>query len=113
MTIRFILLLIFSIFIALFTIQNSNQIPIHFLFKQFYISQALVILIAVISGAIIVMLLGAIKQIQLNLKVKGASKMVAKLEEENQQLKEQIEKSKPEMLYKEDILEDTVENKEE
>ncbi|MEA4826045.1 LapA family protein [Clostridium sp. JNZ J1-5] len=92
MSMAFIAFLVFAILIAVFTIQNSNTVIVSFLFAKFSISQALVILVSIISGAVIVMLLGSIKQVKLNKKVKDSLKTISKLEQENQKLKSDLEK---------------------
>ncbi|PAB56632.1 LapA family protein [Anaeromicrobium sediminis] len=90
----FIFSLIFAILVALFAIQNSESVVISFLFAEFNVSQALVILISSVLGAVIVMLLGVIKQIKLQLKIKEQSKKIKNLEEENKLCTNQIEELK-------------------
>jgi len=90
----FIISLIFAILVAVFAIQNSGSVVISFLFAEFNISQALVILISAALGAIIVMLLGFIKQIKLKLKIKEQLKKIKNLEEENKLHNNKIEESK-------------------
>ncbi|WZL72330.1 LapA family protein [Clostridiaceae bacterium 35-E11] len=91
MAVRFIVSLFFAILVALFAIQNASAVAINIFFATYTVSQALVILISAILGGIIVLLLGLVKQIKLNLKIKSTSKMITKLEEENKVLKQQIE----------------------
>jgi len=91
MAVRFVITLVFSILVAIFAIQNSSSVVISFLFAKFSISQALIILISAVLGAVIVMLLGTIKQIKSNLKIRNLSKEFTKLQEENKSLKERIE----------------------
>lgn len=91
MAVRFIISLFFAILVALFAIQNASAVEINIFFAKYTVSQALVILISAILGGIIVLLLGLVKQIKLNLKIKSTSKTIAKLEEENKVLKEQID----------------------
>ena len=90
----FIISLIFAILVAVFAIQNSGSVVISFMFAEFNISQALVILISAALGAIIVMLLGFIKQIKLKLKIKEQLKRIKNLEEENKLHNNKIEESK-------------------
>lgn len=119
MAVRFIISLFFAILVALFAIQNASAVEINIFFATYTVSQALVILISAILGGIIVLLLGLVKQIKLNLKVKSTSKAIAKLEEENKGLKEQIEaltstpdQNKAEDVEKTDEMKNVVENKE-
>ncbi|CAH2213063.1 LapA family protein [Tepidibacter aestuarii] len=90
----FIISLISAILVALFAIQNSSSVAISFLFAEFNISQALIILISAALGAIIVMLLGFIKQIKLKLKIKEQLKKIKNLEEENKLCQNKIEEFK-------------------
>lgn len=90
----FIISLIFAILVAVFAVQNSGSVVISFMFAEFNISQALVILISAALGAIIVMLLGFIKQIKLKLKIKEQLKRIKNLEEENKLFNNKIEESK-------------------
>lgn len=91
MALRFIVSLAFAILVAVFAIQNSSSVTIKFLFAQFNTSQALIILISAIVGAVIVLFLAAITQIKLNLKIKNSAKTISKLEEENKLLTQRIE----------------------
>ncbi|WP_099191373.1 LapA family protein [Tepidibacter mesophilus] len=107
MQLGFIISLIFAILVALFAVQNSGSVVISFLFAEFNISQALVILISAALGAIIVMLLGFIKQIKLKLKIKEQSKKIKSLEEENKLCNNKIEEFENNLDEKKmDTLED-------
>ena len=74
MEVRFIISLIFSALVAAFAIQNADSVNIRFLFYEFNISQAIVILGSAILGAIIVVFLGLIKQIRQGMKIKQLTK---------------------------------------
>jgi uncharacterized integral membrane protein len=87
---RFILTLVFAIIIALFAIQNSGEVDINFLYGNFTVSQVLVILFSVALGAIVVLLLGIIKQMKLKKNIKNASKKLEDLEKENNSLNKKI-----------------------
>lgn len=91
MTGRFVISLIFAVIVAIFALQNAASVTIKFFFAEFTISQALIILISAVFGAIIVLILGTIKQFKTNMKVKNLLKSTEKLEEENRELKERIE----------------------
>lgn len=93
MTIRFVISLIFAVIIAIFALQNATNVTFRFLFAEFAISQALIILISAVFGAIMVLILGTIKQIKTNIKIKNLTKLTNKLEEENRILKGQIEEN--------------------
>ncbi|QZY54900.1 LapA family protein [Crassaminicella profunda] len=88
MELRFVLSLAFAVIVALFAILNSSVVSINFLFAKFNVSQALVILLSAILGAVIVMLLSAVKQFKLKWKIKELTKTISRLEEENASYKE-------------------------
>ena len=58
---RFILSLLFATIVAIFALKNANEVLIDFIFNKVYISQALIIFISAILGAVIVAILGSIK----------------------------------------------------
>lgn len=88
MGLKFIISLILSLLVAFFAIQNSGSVNINVLFATYTISQALVIIISAIAGAVVVLFLGTIQQVKLSMKLKSLSKTISKLEEENRVLKE-------------------------
>lgn len=85
---KFVLVLIFSLFVAIFTMQNSEAVNIQFLGFEFnQISQALIILISAVSGAVIVLLFGAIRWVKDKSIIMGSKKSIAGLETQVKQLK--------------------------
>lgn len=58
----FILALIISILIAIFAIQNGSVVTIDLFFASFQVSQAIVILLSTVVGAIIAAILGSLRQ---------------------------------------------------
>ena len=80
--IKFVLSLIFAILVAIFAIQNAVAVEINFLFARFTISQALIILISAIVGAIVVLLISLMNQISQRKKNKELKKEVHRLNEE-------------------------------
>jgi len=91
MELRFVFSLLFAILVALFAILNSGIVTINFLFAAFPVSQALVILISATTGAIIAMLLGAVKQFKLQRKIKEQVKNIEQLQGELAKITEQKE----------------------
>lgn len=79
---KFILTLALSIIVALFAIQNSASVPVKILLYSVHISQALVILISAILGAIIAFSLSLLKQFSLNKNLKNQNKSIQQLESE-------------------------------
>ncbi|HBB28905.1 MAG TPA: DUF1049 domain-containing protein [Clostridiales bacterium] len=58
----FILALIISLLIAIFAIQNGSVVTIDLFFASFQVSQAIVIIISTVVGAIVAAILGSIRQ---------------------------------------------------
>ncbi len=94
---RFVLSLIFALVVAIFAIQNANTVDIKFLHMHLAISQALVILVSAIIGAVTVLLPSIIRSFILKKKIKETGKALAVLKEENDQLNEALAKEKSQM----------------
>ena len=62
---KFVLSLLFALVVAVFAIQNAAAVDVQFLKWEVSISQALIVLIAAIIGALIVLLLSLVKQVKL------------------------------------------------
>jgi lipopolysaccharide assembly protein A len=78
---KFALVLVFSLIVAVFTIQNSGAVNISFLGFEFtQVSQALVILISAASGALIALLFGAIRWVKDKSRLATAKRSIAALE---------------------------------
>ncbi|WNF36649.1 lipopolysaccharide assembly protein LapA domain-containing protein [Bacillaceae bacterium IKA-2] len=101
MPIAFIFSLLFSVLVVIFALQNSASVTINFLFVEHTISQALVILISAIFGAIIVLLLSMLKQFKSDMKIRTLTKTINKLEEDARLVKENEE-----MVHRESLEEE-------
>lgn len=88
MPIAFIFSLLFSILVVVFALQNSGSVTINVLTEQYTMSQAIVILISAIFGAIIVLLLSMVKQIKSSFKSHNLTGKVNKLEKADRKSKE-------------------------
>ncbi len=93
---KFIVSLILAIIVAIFAIQNSSAVPVNFIVYRLEISQALIILISAVIGAIVAFSLALVKQFGMNKIIKEKEKKirelessVAKLETENHELQSQ------------------------
>jgi len=85
---KFVLVLIFSLLVAVFTMQNSEAVDVKFLTFEFtQVSEALVILLSAAAGALIALLLGTIRWVRDKTKILGAKKSIAGLETQVKQLK--------------------------
>lgn len=60
MKIKTILVLVLMLFVALFSVQNAGVITVRFLLWQFALSQALVILLAAVCGAVAGLVIGSL-----------------------------------------------------
>ncbi|WFA07787.1 LapA family protein [Tissierella sp. Yu-01] len=110
MEFKFIVSLIFAILVAIFAIQNAGYVEVRFFFGHFTISQAVVILISAVVGALIVLLLGLIKQIRQNLKMKQLSKEIELLKIEKNQLRSKLDELNLVNKVKDDIVEEIIED---
>ncbi len=90
----FIIALVFAIIVAIFAINNSAPVMVDFIFTEIQVSQALVILVSSVFGAIIIAVISGVK----NLKFKR----------ENKLLTEELDKTKLEKKNLEAILEDRI-----
>jgi lipopolysaccharide assembly protein A len=85
---KFVLVLIFSLFVAIFTMQNAEAVDIQFLTFEFtQVSQALVILLSAAAGASIALLFGAIRWVRDKAKIIATKKSMAGLETQVKQLR--------------------------
>ncbi len=90
----FVFILILAVIIGIFAISNSAVVTIDFIVSEVEVSQAIVIFICVLLGAVIATIFGGIRQMSL-------SKEIKKLREENQIYREEIEELKIKIEEKE------------
>jgi putative membrane protein len=83
-----IIILIFSIFIAMFAGLNAASIQINLIFAKIEISAALVILISASIGAVIIYFAGAFGKMKSAKKIKELERKASALTAENEALKE-------------------------
>ena len=87
----FIFSLIFAAIVAVFALSNADKVLIDLLFTKIEISQAIVIFVSTILGAVIVALLGMVKTFKLKKEIKETSKEIEPLEKEVIDLKSLVE----------------------
>lgn len=80
----FIIILILALIVGIFAISNSGVVTIDFIFTKVLLSQAIVIFICVLLGALIASIFGGIRQMSL-------SKQIKELSTENQALDTSIQ----------------------
>lgn len=83
----FILSLVFATIVAIFALNNADKVLIDFIFNKVYISQALVIFLSAILGAVIVAILGSVRVLKLKKEVKELNKRNEFLTNENDNFK--------------------------
>jgi uncharacterized integral membrane protein len=88
----FIVALIFAVMVAIFALLNGDEVTINLLFKRFEMSQALVILISAVFGAIAVYFMNLVHKVKGSLKTKELNKKIKQNEIEISDLKAKIEK---------------------
>lgn len=87
MQVRAIILLVFSLIIAVFAVMNTQPVNINFIFGNAEVQLILIILISLLLGAIFMFILASMKQIKLTRQIK-------QLEKENQGFIQEIEQFK-------------------
>ena len=80
MQVTFILSMVFAIVIAVFALANSGTVTISFIFKSFEMSQAVVILVSSVIGAVVVFMLNLVSKAKSAVKTKGLNKQIKELE---------------------------------
>ena len=90
MRLGFIMSLIFAIIVTVFAIQNSTPVDVNFVFGSAQVSEAIVIFISAIAGALIVAILSLIREFKLKRKIKQQAKTIKTLEKENGDIKSKL-----------------------
>lgn len=90
MQITFILSMVFAVVIALFAVANSEPVGINLIFWSFELSQAVVILVSAVVGAVVVFLLSLVSKAKGAVRTKGISKELS-------QVKKQLEACQKEL----------------
>ena len=86
----FILALIISILIAIFAIQNGSVVTIDLFFASFKVSQAIVILVSTVVGAIVAAILGGIRQFKQFSITKELKNKIKLIESENLDMQKSV-----------------------
>lgn len=86
----FIISLIVAGLVGIFALSNGDKVEIDFIFTQVIMSQAIVIFISAFLGAIVVAVLGWVKDFRLKKEIKELNKRIIGFEEEKNRLEESI-----------------------
>ncbi len=92
-----IITLILAIIIGVFALSNSEAVEIDFVFAEVILSQAIVIFISVLLGAVVAVLLGIVREHKLKKTIKEQKQTITTLEKDIADLNLQIQ-SKEEKL---------------
>lgn len=113
MQLTYLLALLFAVVIAMFAIVNAQPVTVDFMFDEFQISLALVILVSAFAGAIILGFLGLFRQVKSGFKLRELQvrnkKLEAQVEETEQKLAQTEEKlieAEGNLAEKENIIKD-------
>ena len=90
---KFVLSLIFALVVAVFALQNAAAVDVNFLVWNVNVSQALIVLISAIFGALAVLLLSLVKQMKLKSSIRGDKKTITSLQNEIQRMKQNLEQA--------------------
>lgn len=86
MQIRVMVLLLFSLVIAIFAVMNTQPVNINFFFTEAEIELIFVIIFSILFGALFMFILSSMKQFQQSRKIRS-------LEKENIKLKQDLEQA--------------------
>jgi uncharacterized integral membrane protein len=81
MQIGFIVILIIAIFVAIFAIQNGTPVPIDLFLARYEMPLAVIMMSCLILGAVVVLLLGTVRQFKKGSQVKELKNKIKSLEE--------------------------------
>ncbi len=90
---KFVLSLIFALIVAVFAIQNADAVAVKFLIWDISVSQALIVLISAIFGALAVALIGMISQMRLKSTIRSDKKEIASLQGEIASFKSKLDRN--------------------
>lgn len=83
----FVIILILAVIIGIFALSNSEVVAIDFIFTEIMLSQAIVIFICVLLGALVASLFGLIRQMSLKKEIKELKTKNTSLQNEIDELK--------------------------
>ncbi|MCF6461356.1 LapA family protein [Clostridium sp. Cult3] len=102
----FIFSLIFAAIVAVFALKNGDKVLIDFIFTKVEISQAIVIFLSAILGAVIVAILGGVKNLKFKKEIKELNKKIEPLEEEKKDIESLLENRGEEIARLKDMMDD-------
>ncbi|MDI3547682.1 MAG: hypothetical protein PWR10_1334 [Halanaerobiales bacterium] len=91
-----LIILFFALIVAIFAIQNANTVSISIFTWKYEVSLVIIVLGAIVFGAIIMGLVTSIKQIRLSRELRAVKNEREKLQETNRVLEKRIAQLKKE-----------------
>lgn len=79
MQVNLIISMVFAVIIALFAVANSEPVSINLIFKTYELSQAVVILVSAVVGALMVFVLNLVSKAKQAMKAKNLKKEIKEL----------------------------------
>jgi len=104
MQLTYILALLFSVIVAMFAIVNAQPVKVDFMFQEFQISLALIVLISAFAGAAILGFLGLFKQIKSGFELRGAKGKNKKMEVQIEELENKLTETENNITEKGEAL---------
>lgn len=97
----FIISLIFAAIVGVFALSNSEPVTINLIFTELIMSQAIVIFLSAILGAIVVAFLGWVKGLKFKKEIRELNRKVLLIDDEKAKLVELMDKKEEQikMLY--------------
>ena len=102
----FIFSLIFAAIVAIFALKNGEKVLIDFIFTKVEISQAIIIFLSAILGAVIVAILGGVKNIKFKKEIKELNKKIEPLEEGKKDIESLLENRGEEIARLKNMIDD-------
>ena len=84
----FIFSLLFAIFVAVFAVMNSDIVSIKFLWKEYQLSQSVVILISATFGALVTFFISLFNKVKYGMKSRENKNKIASLEKNMKDLED-------------------------
>lgn len=105
MQITFIFSMIFAVIISVFALANASPVTISLIFKTYELSQAVVILISAVIGAVVVFLLNLVTKAKSVMKNKNLSRQIKELENQLNNCQKQLEETNEQVVEDEIVTE--------
>lgn len=101
----FVIILILFVIIGIFAISNSGVVTIDFIFTEAVLSQAIVIFICVLLGAVLASIFGYVRQMSLKKNIKELNKENQTIKSNAYELQVKVDKLTEQIKEKENEME--------